>query len=145
MTRLPQACAVPYRRGADGPRFLLITNRKGQWILPKGIIDPGETARETALKEAFEEAGVRGTIAGPAIARYSYEKWGCLCEVEAFLLLVESEEPDWPEREVRDRGWFGFAEARAAVRRKLTLVLDRAEEALRILPSPPAGSSSPAR
>jgi 8-oxo-dGTP pyrophosphatase MutT (NUDIX family) len=143
--RLPQASAVPCRRGEDGPLFLLITNRKGQWILPKGIIDPGETAEETALKEAFEEAGVRGTIAGAAIARYTYEKWDCLCEVEAFLLLVEREEPDWPESEVRDRAWFRPAEARAAVKRKLAAVLESAEEALRILPNPPAGSSSPAR
>jgi len=33
--------------------------REGTWALPKGQIDAGESAAETALREGFEETGVR--------------------------------------------------------------------------------------
>src|SRR5262245_46711079 len=33
--------------------------REGVWALPKGLIDEGERPAETALREGFEETGVR--------------------------------------------------------------------------------------
>jgi 8-oxo-dGTP pyrophosphatase MutT (NUDIX family) len=32
------------------------------WALPKGLIDPGERGPETAVREAWEETGVRATL-----------------------------------------------------------------------------------
>src|SRR5690349_4267028 len=56
-----QAGMIPYRRTDTGLEILLITSkRRGNWIVPKGIIDPGETAIQSACKEAYEEAGVKG-------------------------------------------------------------------------------------
>jgi 8-oxo-dGTP pyrophosphatase MutT (NUDIX family) len=42
-------------------------DRKGRWrwTLPKGRIDPGETAEEAALREVHEESGMRGRIVRP--------------------------------------------------------------------------------
>jgi 8-oxo-dGTP pyrophosphatase MutT (NUDIX family) len=37
---------------------------EGTWALPKGRIDAGERAEETALREVAEETGVRGSPAG---------------------------------------------------------------------------------
>ena len=37
--------------------------REGTWALPKGLVDRGETPAETALREGFEETGVRGDLA----------------------------------------------------------------------------------
>jgi 8-oxo-dGTP pyrophosphatase MutT (NUDIX family) len=34
----------------------------GVWALPKGNLDPGERPDETALREVFEETGVRGHL-----------------------------------------------------------------------------------
>ena len=34
--------------------------REGLWALPKGLIGPGESAEETALREVLEETGVQG-------------------------------------------------------------------------------------
>jgi 8-oxo-dGTP pyrophosphatase MutT (NUDIX family) len=112
--RLPQASAVPYRLRAGGPEYLLITTRKGRWIFPKGIIDPGETPQETALKEAHEEAGIRGRL-GPTIGTYDYEKWESRCEVTVFLLEVEAEDSEWLEGAVRRRAWFSYHEAREKI------------------------------
>ena len=35
---------------------------EGVWALPKGNLDPGERPDETALREVFEETGVRGRL-----------------------------------------------------------------------------------
>jgi 8-oxo-dGTP diphosphatase len=37
---------------------------EGQWTFPWGFVDPGESPSEAALRETFEEAGVRADIAG---------------------------------------------------------------------------------
>ena len=128
MDRLPQASAVPFRIRDGRPEVLLITNRKGHWIFPKGIIDPGETPDETARKESREEAGIHGTIRGGPIAHYTHEKWDALCDVTVFLLEVEAEDAHWLEGSERQRAWFTMEEAREVVRgkKKLTRVLEKA-------------------
>ncbi len=35
---------------------------EGVWALPKGLIDEGESPAETALREGFEETGVRARL-----------------------------------------------------------------------------------
>lgn len=39
-------------------------DRRGRlvWSLPKGHIEPGETAEQAAVREVFEETGIHGTI-----------------------------------------------------------------------------------
>ena len=34
----------------------------GTWVLPKGLVDAGETPAETAIREGFEETGVAGRL-----------------------------------------------------------------------------------
>lgn len=47
----------------DGERVLLVKSRDGRhWVLPKGHIDPGETAAEAAVREVREESGVIAEI-----------------------------------------------------------------------------------
>lgn len=56
--------------GLDGPRdkrcAVLIgrTDRRGRllWSLPKGHIEPGETAEQTAVREVAEETGIDGRV-----------------------------------------------------------------------------------
>ena len=36
--------------------------REGIWALPKGLIDAGESAAETAVREVHEETGVEGRL-----------------------------------------------------------------------------------
>lgn len=101
-----QSAAVPFRVMDGRAEVLLITSRKGKrWIVPKGVIDLGKTAPESAANEAFEEAGVRGQISASPVGEYSYEKWGGTCRVQVFLLEVETVLDEWPERGERDREW----------------------------------------
>ena len=59
-----QAGGVVYRRGPDGPEFLLVRARKdpSHWIFPKGHIEKGETAAVAAVREVEEEAGATGRV-----------------------------------------------------------------------------------
>lgn len=34
----------------------------GVWVLPKGLVDRGESAPETALREGFEETGIHSRL-----------------------------------------------------------------------------------
>jgi 8-oxo-dGTP pyrophosphatase MutT (NUDIX family) len=45
-----------------GDSVLIILNRFGEWVLPKGKVEPDETLAEAALREVLEETGVRAEI-----------------------------------------------------------------------------------
>jgi len=54
---------IPYGRRDGAVEVLLITSSDGQhWVIPKGVIEPGMSAAESAAKEAYEEAGIRGRV-----------------------------------------------------------------------------------
>ena len=106
-----QAAVVPYRRRGRDFEIALITTSDGKrWILPKGWIDEGESARESALREAEEEAGLLGRVVGSALARYVYAKAEGHRAVAVFLMRVTEELDRWPE-DHRRRRWVSLTEA----------------------------------
>ncbi len=132
---IPQAAAVPYRSGADGLEVLLITSRRTRrWIVPKGMVELNQTPREAAAQEAFEEAGVRGDVAGKRLGVYTYRKVdhpsGAVFAVQVFPLRVTSEADDWPERGQRRKQWLPVNAAARLVResrlKKMLLTLPNA-------------------
>ncbi len=110
-----QSAVVPYRLVKGEIEILLITTRKGRWIIPKGIIEPGLSAAESAAKEALEEAGVVGQVDENELGKYSYEKWGGICQVRVFLLRVTKLLDTWEEQYFRQRKWLPLKEAIAEV------------------------------
>lgn len=47
-----------------GNTILLLKKYNGDWVLPKGRVERGETLQEAALREVQEETRVRGEIVG---------------------------------------------------------------------------------
>jgi 8-oxo-dGTP pyrophosphatase MutT (NUDIX family) len=89
-------------------------------VIPKGWPVKGLKPREVAAREAYEEAGLLGTIASKlAIGVYHYEKQlpgeQLLIEVQVFQLWVGQQLDDWPERSQRETRWFDVPEAAALV------------------------------
>ena len=107
-----QASAVPFRsRDGDIELCLITSSKKRRWGFPKGIIDPGETPVETALKEAKEEAGITGEIQRPPLGRYEYDKWGRSLSVIVMLMEVRETLALWEESWLRERRWTSLGEA----------------------------------
>ncbi|RNJ75420.1 MAG: NUDIX domain-containing protein [Nitrosopumilus sp. B06] len=52
------AGVVLFRRSGGRVKFLLLHYPSGHWDFVKGKMEPGETARETALRETEEETGI---------------------------------------------------------------------------------------
>ncbi len=111
-----QSAAIPYRIENGHLQILLITSSsRKRWIIPKGFVERGLDASDSALKEAYEEAGVQGRMSVNSIGYFNYEKWGDHFRVEVFLLEVNTILQSWPEAEMRQRKWFSLPEAAAAV------------------------------
>jgi len=103
-----QAAALPVRKG----RVCVVTSSNGKrWVIPKGLIEPGQTAGEAALQEAWEEAGLVGKLQAEPVGTYLYDKWCGTCHVTVFLMDVTETAADWPERLLRQRTWLTPASA----------------------------------
>ena len=112
-----QSGVIPFRKKDGKKELLMITSRGGKkWIFPKGIVEPDMTAVESAAKEAFEEAGVKGEIYPKLIGIYIYKKWGDQCRVQVFLMRVNELLKEWPEAYFRQRMWVSFEEAKKLVK-----------------------------
>lgn len=101
-----QSGVIPYQALNGQTEVLLVSSSSGKrWGIPKGWIVPTLTPAESAAKEAWEEAGIRGIIQLPAIGHYETRKFGFMIRVEVFLMLVEQQEDDYPEASSRKRQW----------------------------------------
>ena len=96
---------VPTRRAADGRKVL---------TLPKGHIDPGESAADAALREVREEAGVEADLVEKlGDVRYWYMREGrrIAKSVSYFLLEYRSGDPHDHDQEVEDARWMALEQA----------------------------------
>ena len=104
---------LPYRFTEDAAlEILLVTTRRTRrWIVPKGWPIRGLRPAESAAREAFEEAGIRGKIGGKPLGVFTYDKVpdeagvNTTCEVKVYPLLVKQQNEVWPESEQRMTQW----------------------------------------
>lgn len=98
---------VPVRRAADGRR---VTG------LPKGHLDPGETAEQAAQREVAEETGVQAQLVDTlGEVRYHYERRGHrVAKVVRFYLFdyLSGDLADH-DHEIEEARWVGFDQALA--------------------------------
>lgn len=103
-----QAAALPIR----GERVCLVLSRRGKrWVIPKGCIERGQTAGETALQESWEEAGLIGVLSRQPVGSYRYRKCGQTYLVTVFLMAVTDAAKEWPEEHRRNRRWVNASRA----------------------------------
>jgi len=99
-----QSAVVPFVVGDNELQIVLVTSRKSNtWIIPKGVIERPLSAKESAVKEAWEEAGVLGTANDVPLGNYKFAKWGGTCSVEVFAMNVTEILDAWPEQRKRQR------------------------------------------
>ena len=104
------AGGIVRRRDGERVRFLLVTarNQPGEWVLPKGHIEGGESAAEAAVREVLEEAGVTAAIGGEL---GDLEYWNQKGRVHVRFFLMEFISEDEPG-ENRTRAWLDADETR---------------------------------
>ncbi len=117
-TELPvQVAAVCFRWNISSVEFLLVKTSSGKWTFPKGRLNPGMSASESAAQEAWEEAGASGRIAESHFASYLDTKraWGhtaAACEVQIVAYLLEVCSTVTPEEDGRCPTWYSAREAK---------------------------------
>ena len=103
-----QAAVIAVYRG----RICLVTSSSGRhWLLPKGHLEHGSKLCETALQEAWEEAGLVGKLAGDSVGQYRFKKLGREYRVEVFWMKVTKVWRHWPEQKRRRRCWLWPSDA----------------------------------
>ncbi len=135
-----QVAAVCFRRRGPDVEFLLVnTNGGGKWTFPKGDPDSSLSHSKAAEREAWEEAGVQGTIEPRHFHLYIHSK-GVFWKppgvrefvIKAFLLEVDH--IGQPDEHTRNPTWFGPDDAKKILAkgrevkyaRELQAVVDRA-------------------
>lgn len=120
------AVIEPTREGGTSNSANRKSGKQGQVLaLPKGIVDPGEDAAQTAVREVHEETGIRASIITKLTdIKYVYVRsWGdkqrVFKIVSFFLLRYDSGEIDDVTREMR-----------VEVKQALWIPLDGAERRL---------------
>jgi len=83
----------------------------GRWIIPKGYVNGNSTPSKAAEKEAYEEAGLRGSITSSIpLGIYTYFKRlesgeARAATVQVYLLRVTERLKKWPEKGERKLSW----------------------------------------
>ncbi|MDR0330793.1 MAG: NUDIX domain-containing protein [Chitinispirillales bacterium] len=112
MRIVEQAGAVLYRIAQNGePQILTVRSKTfpNQRIFPKGHMEEGEAAEETAARELLEEGGMAGEIVGYCgLREFTYKNK--LYRVRYYAAkYISTENPGEPNREPQ---WANVAETR---------------------------------
>lgn len=93
----------------NGQVLLTKHSQNKHWSFPKGLIDPGQTTEEAALREVKEEGGVVAEIIG----KIGYSKYVYILNNEKifkivtyFLMKYTSGDPKDHDWEVEEAGWY---------------------------------------
>ena len=133
MARNEKAAVIPYRIRRERLEIALVTTSSGKrWIVPKGSIDDGEHARDAAIREAEEEAGLRGVVAQKPLGRYHHVSDRGGYRVEVYVMRVTKVLEHWLEDNVRRRRWMKTRAAAACLREELQPFLHDLERTLEL-------------
>ena len=122
IVREPTSGGIVFRftRDKKDIQVLLIQDSKGRWTIPKGHIEPGETAKMTARREIEEETGLKNvsilTWLGKIHFKYRRSDKLVLMTTQIYLVqALDSKEMPIPEKWMKGIRWFSFADALDAI------------------------------
>jgi ADP-ribose pyrophosphatase YjhB (NUDIX family) len=95
VVREPTAGGIVFRYSKDNKsqvEILLIQDSKGRWTIPKGHIEEGESARQTAEREIREETGLQTMQVGAWLGKinFRYRRGSSLVLMTTEIFLVKA-------------------------------------------------------
>lgn len=121
IVREPTAGGIVFRRSKAGDiEILLIQDAKDRWTIPKGHIEEGETAQQTAKREIGEEAGLKevDVLGWLGKIHFRYRRIDKLVLMTTQIYLVRAKgDTDAIQKEEWMNGikWFKFTDALDAI------------------------------
>ena len=137
IVREPTAGGIVFRMTPDQKdiEILLIQDSKNRWTIPKGHIEPGETAKQTAVREIGEESGLKHvdvlTWLGKIHFKYRRLEKETYKNKRKIYLVQSLDKNEHPTKEKWMNGirWFSFSDALDAIEyadiEKLMLIAKR--------------------
>jgi 8-oxo-dGTP diphosphatase len=93
LLRRPVVGVAAAARSPDGRWLLVRRTDNGQWALPGGTLEWGETLRQAAVRELREEAGVDRVDLGPLVGVYSDPRRDARFHAVTVLVSAEIDPP----------------------------------------------------
>ena len=122
IVREPTSGGIVFRftRDKKDIEVLLIQDSKGRWTIPKGHIEPGETAKMTARREIEEETGLRNVSILTWLGKihFKYRRMDKLVLMTTQIYLVQAlDDHEVPigEKWMKGIRWFSFSDALNAI------------------------------
>ena len=122
IVREPTSGGIVFRMTPDQKdiEILLIQDSKNRWTIPKGHIEQGETAKQTAIREIGEEAGLQHiqVLAWLGKIHFKYRRLDRLVLMTTQVYLVRAiDKTETPTKEKWMNGirWFKFNDALEAI------------------------------
>ena len=122
VVREPTAGGIVFRTNHEQNDIdiLLIQDSKGRWTIPKGHIEPGETAKQTAIREIGEESGLFHiqVLTWLGKIHFQYRRVDKLVLMTTQIYLVRAlDNAEIPTKEQWMKGikWFKFKDAIEAI------------------------------
>jgi 8-oxo-dGTP pyrophosphatase MutT (NUDIX family) len=84
-----------------GGDAVLRRTARGEYLFPKGHLEPGETPEQAAVREVAEETGLEAEIVADA-GEVSFVYGGERYLVKLFLMKVTRQSPEWDDHAGRD-------------------------------------------
>lgn len=120
--REPTSGGLVFRMTPDNRdiEILLIQDSKNRWTIPKGHIEPGESAKQTAIREIGEEAGLHNievlTWLGKIHFKYRRLEKLVLMTTQIYLVrALDKNETPTKEKWMNGIRWFKFGDALDAI------------------------------
>jgi bis(5'-nucleosidyl)-tetraphosphatase len=105
--------AVVYNTLGSSLEFLIIKHKNGEhWGFPKGHVEQGESEEETAIREVYEETGIKIEITTGFTHRMKYSpKVGTVKEVVYFIGASKDKDVKCQESEIEEFKWLKLRDA----------------------------------